>query len=466
MLLRSHRDEHIRAPALVADARTADQDTTGQARQARDVTGPSGRGWRGWMAWLGPIVLATALLLYLIEYLCWPAYLMQIDVLVYRFGAQRVLDGRDLYATGILGNPRDLLFTYSPFAALCFIPLALLGRLCVQILSLAASLALLTYAVHRMLRSAGARPPQAGAGAPQGVWSLTALLVGLIAWLEPVRFSVQLGQINLAILAVVVAEVLAPPQRKWAGVALGIVAGIKLTPVLFIVYLAMIGRRRAALLATAALAGTIVIGFLVLPKDSNYYWLARHFDDPRRINRDPGVSFNVDGLFLRMHYPTTLGTVVAIALAIAGLALALAAHRRGHAVLGIALVGLAMTTASPFSWSHHWVWLAPLIVHLGYRAHVLKSARSACAMWFLWAACAAWPVSLQGKTPEPGLIKLRPGGIWNEVVPAGYVVVYLVVCGCTAVWLWSRPPPTGARPAPDSYAGRTPSQFISAQRSA
>jgi alpha-1,2-mannosyltransferase len=436
MLLRNQRYEHTRAPAPGGDG----QDPADQGHEPAHATGDISRRlrWAGWTA------LATALLLYLVEYLRWPDYLRQIDVLVYRFGAQRVLDGHDLYSVGILGNSRDLLFTYSPFAALCFIPLALLGKLTVQIASLAASLVLLTYAVHRMGKSAGA-------SRARGSWSLTALLVGLIGWLEPVRFSVQLGQINLAILAVVVGEVLAPKERKWAGAALGVVAGIKLTPAIFIIYLAMIGQRRAALVATAALVGTIGAGFLLLPTDSKYYWLGRHFDDPRRINHDPAVSFNVSGLFLRLHYPTALGTTVAIALAITGLALAAAAHRRGHAVLGIALAGMAASTASPFSWSHHWVWLAPLVVHFGHRAYVCRSAPSTFAMWSLWAVCAAWPVTLQGTAPEPGLIKLRPGGIWNDVVPAGYVLVYLVVCTCTAAWLWpfarSRAAPAGAQPA-------------------
>jgi alpha-1,2-mannosyltransferase len=68
-------------------------------------------------------------------------------------------------------------------------------------------------------------------------WTLTALLVGLCLWLEPVRYSIQLGQINLVILAVVVAELLGSPERKWAGVGIGLVAGIKLTPAIFLIYL-------------------------------------------------------------------------------------------------------------------------------------------------------------------------------------------------------------------------------------
>jgi alpha-1,2-mannosyltransferase len=43
---------------------------------------------------------------------------------------------------------------------------------------------------------------------------------------------------------------------------------------------------------------------------------------------------------------------------------ALRAHRRGDtlgALLAIAFLGLL---ASPVSWTHHWVWLAPLLIWL------------------------------------------------------------------------------------------------------
>ncbi|KAA8939188.1 MAG: DUF2029 domain-containing protein, partial [Mycobacterium sp.] len=69
---------------------------------------------------------------------------------------------------------------------------------------------LVTYAVRRMLTAMGL------AGS-DGLWSLTALLVGLVIWLEPVRLSLQLGQINIVILSMVTADLLGNAQRKWAG---------------------------------------------------------------------------------------------------------------------------------------------------------------------------------------------------------------------------------------------------------
>ncbi|MDT5131866.1 MAG: alpha,2-mannosyltransferase, partial [Mycobacterium sp.] len=378
---------------------------------------------------VGPAALVAALVLYLAVYLRWPSEALQIDLSVYRFGATRILHGLDLYSIGYTGNPTELLFIYPPFAALFFIPLAFIGEHSMDILSLLAMGSLLTYTVQRSLKSLGLN-------ASQGLWSLSALLVAVTAWLEPVRLTVQLGQINLVILAVVVADLLGPAGRKWAGVGIGLMAGIKLTPAIFIVLLVLLGRVRPAAVAAATLIATIALGFAVAPTDSKFYWIKRHFADVSRISHDPFANTSVHGLFLRLQFLAALGTAVALGLAIAGLALGAIAYRRGHTVLALAVVGMASTAVSPFSWSHHWVWFIPLIVHLGYRACVLRSALSGWAMWLLCVLCGGWFVAFPGDTPQAGLLSLRPGGMWDKIIPGAYVFVFLAVCVVTAVWLW------------------------------
>ncbi|MBV9321887.1 MAG: hypothetical protein JO106_18595, partial [Mycobacterium sp.] len=68
-------------------------------------------------------MLAVALVLYVVVYTRWPSLVTQVDLQVYRFGATRVWKGLDLYSIGLTGNPKELLFIYPPFAALCFLPL-------------------------------------------------------------------------------------------------------------------------------------------------------------------------------------------------------------------------------------------------------------------------------------------------------------------------------------------------------
>lgn len=383
---------------------------------------------------VAPAALVVTFLLYLAVYLRWPSEALQIDLSVYRFGAERVLHGLGLYSVGYTGKPDTLLFIYPPFAALSFIPLTFVDQHAMHVLSLLAMCLLLTYTVQRGLKCLGVGPAQ-------GRWALVALLVAVCAWLEPVRLTVQLGQINLLILAVVVADLAGPIKRGWAGVGVGIVAAIKLTPAIFIVFLVLIGRVRAAVVATVTLLATIALGFAVLPSDSTFYWLQRHFAAVSRISRDPLANTSVNGLFLRLHWPATLGVTAAIGLGIAGLVLAATAYRRGQPILAIALVGMASTTVSPFSWSHHWVWFVPLVAHLGYRAYVLRSALSAWAMWLLCALCGGWFVAFPGDTPQAGMLSLRPGGVWNDIIPATYVFVFVTVCVVTAAWLrWARRP--------------------------
>lgn len=384
-----------------------------------------------WVRRGGPAVLTVALLLYVLVYLRWPSMLVQVDLQVYRFGATRMRDGLDLYSVGLTGNPKTLLFIYPPFAALALFPLAYVSEPTVQVLWLVLMCGLIAYAIRRTLTSMGLT-------AAGGLWSLTALLVGLVAWLEPFRLSLQLGQINIVILMLVLADLLGRPQRKWAGIGIGLAAGIKLTPALFIVYLVAIGRLRAAFVAGATFVATLVVGFVLLPKDSAFYWLRGGFHDAGRISQNPYESTancSISGLLTRLHAPAPLASVVAVVLAAVAVVLAALAYRRGQAVLSIAIVGMASAAASPFSWSHHWVWFAPLLVYLGFRAYVLGRTLSAWTLWPLWALLAGWFIWVRGNR-ETGVLSLRPGGIWNDIIPGSYVLVFVAVLIGTTVWLW------------------------------
>lgn len=381
-----------------------------------------------WMRRYGPVVLLVAFVAYVGMYLRWPSLATQVDLLVYRFGAQRVLAGTDLYSTGLTGNPRTLLFDYTPFAALCAVPLTLMTTATAQVVGLAGNVALLVVVVRRSLR-------RLGVSTAAGLWGLGALLTGLVCWLDPVRLSLQLGQVNLLILAVVVADLLGPDTRRWAGVGVGIVAGIKLTPTLFVVYLFLTGRRRAAVTATATFLATVVLGFLVLPRDSTYFWLRGGFDDVARITSDPVANTSLKGLFIRLHVGGAPVVVAAVALAAVGLAVAVLAWRRGHAVLGVAVAGMTSAAVSPFSWSHHWVWLVPLVIHLVHRAYVAGNRVLLVVAWLFCGVFAGWVTSAPGDTPETGLLSLRPGGRGDVVLPAAYLAVFVVVLVATAWWL-------------------------------
>jgi alpha-1,2-mannosyltransferase len=380
-----------------------------------------------WVRRGGPAIAVIALVTYVAAYAHWPTLRMQVDLMVYRFAAERLLAGLDLYSTGLTGKPNELLFIYPPFAAICATPLSLLDSTTVQWLWLLAMLAALTYVVVRMLTSMGMRTGGA-------VVTLAALLIGVIAWLEPLRLTAELGQINVVLLVLVAVDLLG--RGTWSGVGIGLAAGLKLTPALFIVYLLVTRRFRAALVATATFAATVGLGFAVAPADSATYWLHGRFDDVNRISHDPLANTSLSGLLLRLHGSPTVATVASIVVAAVGLLIAAMAYRRGQAVLALAIVGLASAAASPFSWSHHWVWFAPLVVHLGYRGYVAGSRAAAVAMWLLCALLGGWIVFTAGDTPQAGLLSLRLGGVWTEILPGAYVLVFVVTLLCSAIWLW------------------------------
>jgi alpha-1,2-mannosyltransferase len=81
------------------------------------------------------------------------------------------------------------------------------------------------------------------------------------------------------------------------------------------------------------------------------------------------------------------------------------------------------------------VWFVPLIVHLGHRGYVLGSRWALCAVWALCALIAGWLISPRGRAPMPGLVAWRPGGLWNVLLPSGYLLVLLVAILVSAVWL-------------------------------
>ncbi len=393
---------------------------------------------------LGPVVLLVALALYLAAYLRWPSLASQVDLLVYRFGAMRVWDGQDLYSVGMTGNPHTMLFDYTPFAALCFLPLIGLGQPGILGLGLLVNIACVGYIVRRMLCAAGIT-------AETGLWGLTALLMAPILWLEPVRLSLQLGQVNVLIMAVVIADLLS--SRRWTGIGIGIAAGIKLTPALFIVFLVATGRRREAAIAGLTFISTIAVGFVLLPADSTEFWLRGRFQDVRRISSDPLANTSLTGLLARLDWATRWETVAAVVFAIFAIAIAALAWRRGHVLLGVAIAGMTSAAASPFSWSHHWVWFAPLLVHLGLLGYVHRSRVATLAMWTLAAILAGWFVASRSDPPQAGLLSLRHPGMWDQLLPAAYLFALCLVLICSVYTIWrARQRPAAAPIGADAMA--------------
>ena len=289
------------------------------------------------------------------------------DLFVYQYGGRAVLDGLPVYESGdpVTGLP----FTYPPFAAVVMVPLALLPAWLAAALWTGASVGAFA-AVVVVVRRAFSRP------APG--W-LVALLTGGALALEPVWQNLAFGQVNLFLMLAVLVD-LVRPERRWSGVLVGIAAGVKLTPLVFVVLLVLVGRRTAAGRAVLAFAGTVAVGFVAMPGSAATYW-ADGLVDAGRVG-PPALAHNqsVYGALTRLldgQPPILLWLAVAGPLSLAVLVVGAGWWRRGDRVLGTCLGALAMMLASPVSWSHHWVWAVPVALALWERSRWAGAAWTA-----------------------------------------------------------------------------------------
>lgn len=280
------------------------------------------------------------------------------DLHVYRAGGQYLLDGRPLSQVSYAGY---LPFTYPPAAALAFTMLAVLPWPVAAALTTAASEAGLAAALYLALRL---RP------VPGWLSRAAAARIALAAaaaaiWLEPVRTTLSYGQVNVLLVLLILWDLSRPDGARLKGAAIGLAAGLKLTPAIFILYLLATRRYRAAAIASATLTGTIAAGYVVVPASSAWYW-GGTFLDPAHVG---GVSLTMNqslsGLIDRAAGTARPGwpAVAAVALAgLAGLALAARAGRAGDDATGFSLCAIAGLLACPISWTHHWVIAVPALL--------------------------------------------------------------------------------------------------------
>ena len=180
---------------------------------------------------------------------------------------------------------------------------------------------------------------------------------------------------------------------------------MKLTPLVFVVLLVLVGRRAAAGRAALVFAGTVAVGFVVTPGSSATYW-TDGLVDAGRVG-PPALAHNqsVYGALTRLldgPPPTLLWLAVAGPLALAVLVVGAGWWRRGDRVLGTCLGAMAMLLASPISWSHHWVWAVPVALVLWERSRWAAAAWTAVFV----ARPIVWPPYGRGR--EYGVESARP----------------------------------------------------------
>jgi alpha-1,2-mannosyltransferase len=284
-----------------------------------------------------------------------------IDLRVYRMGGSVLLDRQSLYDAQLPGS--GLPFTYPPFAAIAMLPLAAVPW----------GVALVVWTTISVLCIAAiwraSLPTSAWAYFPERrrILVLVALTAASLL-LEPVWQTIQFGQINLLLTAMILLDLVRPVGAKWRGFWVGVAIGVKLTPLPFLAFLLITKQWRAFRNAVLGLLATMAIGFAVVPNQSWEYWTVVI----RNANRVGGLAYTANQSF--MGFLSRLGDEASwvkpvwfLLSAIFGVAVLWLARRfwlADERVTAISVMALAVLYASPVSWSHHWVWIIPLGVSL------------------------------------------------------------------------------------------------------
>ncbi len=287
----------------------------------------------------------------------WTAF---IDLQVYRTGARVWLDGGDLYGPMPPVRGLGLPFTYPPLAALFFVPLALLPLVAAEVLVLTTSL--LSLAIALWLVLIRVRPE---------FDRITVLAVviaglGLAQFLEPVRQTVNFGQINLILMAAVTVDILVRKPFWPRGMLIGIAVSIKLIPAGYLLYFLLRRDWKAAATLVVSAAGAVGVGFLLFPSDSVEYWFHTVTDTGRIGTPYFAGNQSIKGTLYRLGIDSSVATALWILLSALTITLAAIWMYRlieaGRDVAAMLVNAAAILLVSPVSWSHHWVWVALALV--------------------------------------------------------------------------------------------------------
>ncbi len=347
-----------------------------------------------------------------------------VDLHVYVGGAGMLHHPGTLYDYVYADQTPDfpLPFTYPPFAAIVFYPLHLLPFGLVAFgwqLGIMAALYGVVRISQRLIGSADRRTAM--------LWTA----VGI--WIEPLRSTFDYGQINVLLVLAVLYAVYS--SRWWvSGLLVGLAAGVKLTPAASGLY--FVGARRWAAVGVSAVVfgATVGISWLIIGDETRYYF-TELLGDASRVG-PIGTSFNQSwrgGISRILGHDAGYGPLVLAGIAVTAVLAVVAWRAIGGASdrLGaICIVQLFSLLLSPISWTHHWVWLIPLMIWLLHGP--LRERLGARVLGWGWLT-----LTLIG---VPWLLSFAQPTIW--VIPRPWYLawaglIYIVATLATLTWIAS-----------------------------
>jgi hypothetical protein len=378
-----------------------------------------------------------------------------VDIFVYRQGGLAVLHGQGLYIPSF--NNHQLPFTYPPISAVLFTGLGLMSVGVSQAFATVGNLLLLPVVLRLALRIQPFPRWLSGGDATR----IGIAAAGAAVWFEPMWTTLRYGQINVLIAALIVFDLCRADDRRTKGVTIGIAAGLKMTPLIFILYLAATRRYRAAATALGAFAATIAVSFAVVPTDARIYWTQDVLDASRPGKVESAANQTLRGALSRLLHTENVQNpwlLAALVVAAGGVILAVRAQRRGeNEASGFALCAVTGLLVSPISWTHHWVEAIPALMLVTLKAYRDRSTPLlvGCVLAaILGYSQITWRVPVSGFT---GNVELNEHGI-QLVLSNAYVIGGLVALLWAAIAAWgSRTPgssglsyPSGSSRSSDS----------------
>lgn len=319
------------------------------------------------------------------------------DLGVYTGAVRSALEGGSLYGHASANGDQ---FVYPPFAGLVFVPLALLPETvarvgwtlvqCVQVVVLA--WAVVVRADQPLLRRAPRRVA-------------VPVLACLLLVAQPVFTGLFLGQVSLLVtlLALLDALDLTPPRLR--GVATGVAAAIKLTPLAFLPYLWFTERRQAAVTGALTFVGATALASLVWSEPALRPWTLV-LATPEFIDLGQPDNQSLRGLAARLGWTDATGRLALLAalllVVVAAYRRSARLHARGRVLAGALVVGAMVVLVSPISWNHHQTTLTLVAA-----CCLASGARRLNTAWLVGVlALTSFPVqlALQHAPPPPALL--------------------------------------------------------------
>ena len=230
-------------------------------------------------------------------------------------------------------------------------------------------------------------------------WRLALALSLPALLLNPVLITIGFGQVNLFVTFLVMWDLLSDrrigTRQMPLGVATGLAAAVKLTPLLFLPYLVLTRRWRGALTCGLTFGACELVTFAVSPTSSKAYWTKAIFKPGRAGDLSIVDNQNLWGVLDRLTHgvlPDAVVLPLLIVTAAAGLLLAAQAHRRSSPLLGVLICATTCLVVSPISWVHHMVWVVPAILWLAFAPDRPRWGRilAAATALLFWSAPVWW----------------------------------------------------------------------------